>query len=178
MSAARWLICERSTRWAAALRILLEPHRSPARRGGISLNEVRTLQECTPRIREAAIALVFIEVTPTNVAHVLSWLADVSCSQPRRQYIALVDYQFEAFDTTTAGQRASFATSETVAALREAGAADVVFSPRQLKSILPVAKPVQQNATTPEFARAELGQSVEAWAWSLLPWQEAGRPVG
>jgi hypothetical protein len=178
MIAKRWLVCERTTRWTAALRILLEPHQSSARRGRVLLDEVRTLQECTSRTREISITLVFVEVTTTNVAQVLSWLADISCSMPRCQYIALVDHQFDLFDTVIAEQRANAATSETVAALREAGATDVVLSPRQLKSILPSANCVGQSASSPEFAGPEPGQSVEAWAWNLLPWQDEGRPVG
>jgi hypothetical protein len=177
MSTARWLVCERTSRWAAALRIALEQC-VPPKRASITLDEARTLKECTSKLRESSIRLTFVEVTPANLAQTLTWLAEKSCNHQRCTLIALVDYQFHVLDTATAADRFGIAIAEVVAALREAGAADVVLSPRQLKLVLPPISNDRRHMPLPESAGPELGQSVEAWAWSLLPWQDTGRPVG
>jgi hypothetical protein len=178
MITSRWLICERTGRWAAALRIALEQRPFGDRHAPVTLDEVRTLHDCASKLRETTRSLGFVEVKPRNLIHALAWLAEVSILHRRCAFVALLDYQFPTADIANSAATQGAVTSEIIAALREAGAADVVLSPRQLTSVLPQMLDLRPLTTLPPFAGPEPGQSVEAWAWSLLPWQDAGRPVG
>jgi hypothetical protein len=64
------------------------------------------------------------------------------------------------------------------AALREAGAQEVIYSPRRMNNILPLIELYLSKHAGNDFPLPKPHQSFENWAWSLLPWQDVRRPLG
>jgi hypothetical protein len=164
MITPHWIICERSSRWAAALRTALE-RQSTRDAATTPLDEVRNLADLSARLDEFPSSLVLVEVTLKNFDATLAWLAETIRRNPQVKAAVLLDHDF-------CGNQA-----EAAAALREAGAAEVVLSPRQLQPVLSLGQHFASKTRAAAHSLAA-NQSIEKWAWSLLPWQDARRPVG
>jgi hypothetical protein len=159
-----WIVCERSNRWAAAVRIALA-RQSPRDAVPQSLDEVRNLADLTTRLHEFPTSLVLLEVTLKNFDATLAWLSETTRRSSHMRAAALLDHGFS-------DNRVEVAT-----ALREAGAAEVVLSPRQMQPVLSLGHHFAsktRDAALPLTA----DQSIEKWAWGLLPWQDTRRPLG
>ena len=68
-----WITCEKSGRWAAALRIALE--RRKCALPGSRILETRSLAELDLAIKEHEAAFVLVEIRPESTADILSYLA-------------------------------------------------------------------------------------------------------
>ncbi len=131
------------------------------RRRAPRLHEVRSLAELMADLREPGNGLGLVEVDRANLAEVLELLGDrrhhFSC-----RLVALLDQTM----AETAGK------AQIIDALWQAGAAEVVESPRRLLGLLQL-----HNRLADEdgkvFSRPAVGQSLADWAWSKLPWQDA-----
>ena len=160
-----WIVCEESGHWAAALRVELARHMAA---GTISprIFEVRTLLELSAALNEHVAAIAFVEVRSDNLGQALELLTNGRW--PRTRFVAL-------FDQSVGGperENRPRAAWQTIAdALWEAGAAEVIASPRQLHSALKLAELhsatcAKRAVSTPDLA------AIAARAWASLPWQD------
>lgn len=175
MTTIHWIVYERSSRWTAALRTTLA-RQSPPDAAATPLDEVRNLADLTARLHEFPSSLVLLEVTLKNLDATLAWLADATRRSPQMKVVVLLDHGLSnGTDSARAANRDNQA--EVATALREAGAAEVVLSPRQLQPVLSLGRHFASK-TRGVAHPLTAAQSIEKWAWSLLPWQDARRPVG
>src|SRR5262245_5819094 len=121
-----WLICERTGRWAAALRVELS--RTRAHNSAHQIRETRSLAELEVAIQEQVPSFVLLETWPGNVDQVLSLLAKFASSRTR--FAALLEWG----DETTRNCQL------TTDALLEAGAVEVIDASRQLGSVVRIAE--------------------------------------
>jgi hypothetical protein len=139
----------------------IAPHNALACASGfdhVVISEVRSLAELNERIEEARNLVAFVEVTRTNLDALLSWLA----AQSHGSGCAVV-----------AGLDHDLKTTIVTTALREAGAMDIADSPRRLQSAIRVALSQTAAVHRSKPLKPAIGQSLQAWARSLLPWQAA-----
>jgi hypothetical protein len=156
MSRCPWIICERGSRWAPALRTALTKYAlKPA-----PIHEVRSLAELGERIDQRREAFVFIEVTSANFGAALSWLATRAGGASNCRFFAGLD-------------RSLVELSAVAAALREAGAIDVLKSPRQMQSAIRLGFRHGDGFQRAASCTWTEERTIEAWARSLLPWQAA-----
>jgi hypothetical protein len=158
MNCPRWIVCERTRRWASALLVAVErANVDPPPR----LIEVRTLNELPARLAAHPDSLVLVEVTATNLADVLPFIAERTARDPDAIFAAMLD-------------RDSFsdaARRDAIAALFEAGACECASSPRHLVDVLALAR--KHAALAASHLPQAADMPIDAWAWSLLPWQSA-----
>ena len=168
MTGGDWILCERSRRWASALRLALSrgDSRFPPRR----FNESRTLAQALLQLAAWPQSLVLIEVNSANLADVLDWLAATTPQFSAARFAALLDSEF--FAAPAAGSAAGASGGGEVRdILAEAGMSAAAISPRRLRDVLALAEKHALRVAQPATPLAD--QSFEAWAWSLLPWQDA-----
>jgi hypothetical protein len=168
MSRVEWIVCERSGRWAAAVRAALgrsawPPSNVPR------VYEVRQLGELRERLAERPDGLALVEAQRESFGDTLAWLAEAVRENRSAQFIALVDRgvwgSVEQGAVTRQRDRRL-----VVVALREAGAADVVTSPRQLGGLLALGERHASLRATERGGPAST-ISIAEWAWASLPWQ-------
>jgi hypothetical protein len=157
-----WIICERSTRWAAALRMSLMLD-SRLNGNSMRIHEVRSLPELTECLTNQPTSVVLIEVSPNNLEATLAWLAATTGREKHVTAVALLD--FDGADVMAD-------------ALREAGAMEVLQSPRQIRPVVTLGELHARRCQASAYGCPRSEPSIESWAWSLLPWQDAKRPVG
>ena len=140
MAVARFLMCERSGRWAVALRGVRRPD-DPR------MWETRSLDDCWRELEVSPRSMVAVEATLANVETLVRWMKRVESGFPRAHVIVLAQRELEC------GQWL----------LREAGARHVVFSPRDVRG---VARMVRRYlaATPPD------DDSTRQRIWRQLPW--------
>ncbi|HJQ79018.1 MAG TPA: hypothetical protein VJ828_03640 [Lacipirellulaceae bacterium] len=168
MSEIDLLVCERTGRWAAALRAgVARQARLNSREPRI--HEARSLEEFAKRLETWPLGLALLEVHLTTLSKRLSWLADHSRRFPRIRFVALLDDAL-GFAASREIKRPSSPSQNVVAALLEAGAADFAHSPRRLKHVFALA---ERHAAIAADANPQPNpaQSIADWAWSQLPWQ-------
>jgi hypothetical protein len=161
------VICEQQSRWAPALRTLV------LRRAGCTavshIEEVRSLSEFESRLAPRRFAVGLLEVSPSNCIEVLDWLGN-HCSGARRPAVVCVLHSF----SQIVGDNSAVAADEHAFisdALREAGAVDVLDSPRQLHAVLGLAGRFRVCRSRRDATNSE-NVSITEWAWSLVPWQD------
>lgn len=160
MKQAQWTICERSGRWAAAVRLAIQRANWPAT-AVPRLFEVRRLIELEMRLDTQSNDVVMLEIHRENFADVLPWLAIASKLHPHARWAASIDA-----DVAHRADREQLAD-----ALREAGASEVVHSPRQMQTILALGRwHAATQPLLPNSLPADL--PIMAWAWASLPWQD------
>jgi hypothetical protein len=170
MTATEWIVCERSSRWTAAIRTALARQARPPL-GAISLREVRSLADLNARISDRPNNLVLLEVAFANLDEVLAWMAESMRSSRNAHVVALLDTDL-AQPCRVGAFGAPHAWQDVVDAVQEAGALEVVQSPRHLHHVLRsfrklmIAHPPSQS-----------GHSLESWACGLLPWQDPPPPL-
>ena len=141
MAIARLIVCERTGSWAAALRRVLPG-------GELPLRETRSLDECAAELAAAPSSVVVLEVSPGNLEAVSRLLAEWNVSFPLARGLVV-----------TAGSL----SADDAQLLREAGAVDVVCSPRRLAPWSGVVR--RHSSRLP----AEAMDPVEQ-VWASLPW--------
>jgi hypothetical protein len=167
---ANWIVCERTRAWAAALRTSLA--RAGKAADGVTIHETRRLNQLTARLHETAADLALIEVTPENIDATLAWLADHQIQPSAAPVVALLDYAFT--NTLRPSQPGDHETCLAVTdVLREAGAADVVLSPRELEPVVKLGMQRLPQKSPARLSRPADNESIEQWALHQLPWQDA-----
>ena len=150
------LVCERTSRWASALRMELASvdllHR---------LRELRHLAELDAELDERPAALVAVEVRRGNFAELLAWLPAARRRHCRARFVALVDHSLLDHQC------------EVGDALVEAGVQASATSPRRLETIVAIGK---RHAATAE--KTDESAPLVTQVWASLPWQAAGSQVG
>jgi hypothetical protein len=162
VAAQKWVVCEESGRWVAALRIAFARWSKvqPTPR----LYEVRTLGELSTHLDEHGCDLMLIEVGRKNLADVLQLV--LRGERPLARFVALLE------DADRQRHRVVATAGEPVADLLwEAGATEVVESPRQLRGLLGLHSRLAA-ARGRVIGGADASQSFADWAWSTLPWQD------
>jgi len=149
MSRFEWLVCERTSRWASALRMSFSASNMPIR-----LREIRHLGELEPELAERPTCLAAIEFDRANFADALRRLPIIRQKFSRVRCVALLDRSLAE----------DFADVRDVVV--EAGAAAVAASPRRLDAILALGERHAATAETP----AE-NMPLVAQVWASLPWQ-------
>ncbi|HEY3395604.1 MAG TPA: hypothetical protein VGK58_23080 [Lacipirellulaceae bacterium] len=168
MSEIDLLVCERTGRWAAALRVGI------ARQARISsrqprIYEARSLEELAEGLETRPLGLALLEVHLSTLGKLLSWLADRSLRFPKVRFVALLDHALGIAESREIKKR-SGPSQDAVDALLEAGAADFAHSPRRLQHVFALAE--RQAAIAAGANRQpNPAQSIAGWAWSQLPWQ-------
>ena len=117
------IICEKSGRWALALRASL--------RGSVRLVETRAVTHCYGALQAAPTSLVALEITGKSLGPAMDFVARVHQNFPAARVVALLDQSAES----------------AAALLREAGLADVFHSPQQADAIARLAQ--RHAALTP-----------------------------
>jgi hypothetical protein len=168
MNDGDWIICERTGRWAAALRA------GAARRLSLKgqatrIYEVRSLDELAERLIAKPQILALLEVHAANLGKLLQWLAQNSPRFPRARFVALLDRMLTATSECDSGQPSGEAEA-VVAALLEAGAAEIAVSPRRLQHIFALADTHALSVRSSSRPLTE-PHSIADWARSQLPWQ-------
>lgn len=168
MSGGDWIVCEQSNRWAAALRLLLvSQSRVEGRR--YRLREVRTLAELAASLSEQQVPLVGIEAGRANLGDVLAWLAMAEMEFANVRIVALLDYSLQP-DPWASGEARLNQLSDVTDALREAGAAMVITSPRRLGPFVELGlRPT--GPRRPLRAANDAEMSLTSRVWASLPWQ-------
>jgi hypothetical protein len=150
------IVCERTSRWASALRMELASVDLPHR-----LRELRHLAELDAELDERPGALVAVEVRRGNFAELLAWLPAARRRHCRARYVALVD------DSLLDHQ------SEVGDALVEAGVQAIATSPRRLETIVAIG---MRHAAT--AGKTDENAPLATQVWASLPWQAGGSQVG
>ena len=168
MNDSDWIVCERSNRWAAALRLVLDgQNRVDGRRR--RLREVRTLADLAASLTEGQMCLACIEVRPASLGDVLAWLAKAEQEFGETRFVALLDYSLQP-DPWAAVESRLNKLGDLSDALVEASAALVVTSPRRLDPCIELgrrpAKHLQPRRTSDD---AEM--TLTSRVWASLPWQ-------
>ncbi len=174
MSSYEWIVCERRGVWAVGLRMAIA-RRASGTIGAPRIYEVRSLEGLNERLAAKPDSLALVELHPGNISQVLSWSVKLATLHRQARFIGLVDRSLQSPDDRY-GTSSSTQHSRLVEVLLEAGAVEIVSSPRQLPRILSTAF---KHAEIWETRRRTTGlhQTITDWAWSLLPWQTDERPI-
>ncbi len=136
------IVCEKSNRWAIALRSVLASSRIP-------VVETRSWPDAWHALQEVPRSVVAIELRRGNLVEIVRGLVLMRCDAPQAAAIVLGD--------------PSLASAEWT--LREAGAVHFVTSPRNLT---PVASLVLRLLTTAELPSPNEREAI----WERLPWKK------
>jgi hypothetical protein len=164
VSTHHWIVCERSNRWSAALRVALTRQRGQSA-GTVALLQLRGLDELSAELVKFPKSLALVETTSKNFDATLTWLGETTRRTRHSAIIALLDNNVTS-------------RADVTDALREAGAAEVAYSPRELQPALRLAMRHFSKMQVGVGLQIPADQPLADWAWSLLPWQDARRPVG
>ena len=145
MSDARVIVCEKTGRWATALR--------RAFRGlQLRVTETRSLTACWQELEQCPTSLVALEFVPDNREAILRRLLDLHSRYRWAQAIVLAERGSEPFEWI----------------LREAGAIHVLFSPRSLAA---TARLARRHAHSVPRADIDIREAV----WRRLPFAVGAR---
>jgi hypothetical protein len=160
-----WVVCESTGRWTAALRTMFA-RQLKRRTAGVRLYEVRRLAELAARLDESSSIFGLIEVRRDNFGEVLEFLGRAG-QQSKQQFVALLGSDLR----LSLGKQAQHGESSPIDAIWEAGAADVIRSPRLLSGLFVWAG--CQTASFPIWMddRVTTDDSIGAHAWAALPWK-------
>jgi hypothetical protein len=169
MKPGPWIVCERTSHWAAGVRTTAARHATTVQ-PTTRIVEVRTLGELSQRLDEQPTSLALVEVNEGNLANVLAWLTDAQGTYPHARFVALLDNLLSAHEESWPVAQAGKG-HDVISALLEAGAVDVADSPRHLHSFLAIAERHRALVATNKGPSAENLPLLE-WARTLLPWQD------
>jgi hypothetical protein len=149
VSRVELMVCERTSRWASALRMALAGAGEPCH-----LRETRRLAELDAELAERPASIVAIEVHRDNLANVLDWLSKARQHFSQRRFVALADQSLAADWDAVAD------------ALNEVGVDALAASPRRLDAVLDLAR---LQAKSPSIVDESVPLTARVWA--SLPWQ-------
>jgi hypothetical protein len=147
MPDCRLIVCEKSSRWAAALRGAVGAERP-------RVVETRSIPGCEEALAESPAALVAVETTVTNLPSVVEFIAHLNERFPRAKVVALL-----AEEVAGAG-----------ALLREAGAIDAVCSVIETPRVASLAQRQLQQQPRRESEPSE-------FVADCMPWPSAATPT-
>jgi hypothetical protein len=149
MSRIEIIVCERTSRWASALRMELALGNLPHR-----LRELRHLAELDAELVERPTALVAVEVRRGSFVELLAWLSAARARHGKARFAALLDH-------TLADHQ-----DEVGAALVEAGVQAIATSPRRLEGLVAFGE-----RHTAAAQKTDENASLVSQVWASLPWQ-------
>jgi hypothetical protein len=169
MNENEWIVCERTSRWAAAIRVAAARQPSTAV-SARRIYEVRTLDDLAEHLRVRPASLALVEVHTGNLGSVMLWVATCTQRFPRACFVGL----FDGMTHLRSNSRSVSASDakDAIDALIEAGAAEIATSPRHLQHIFSLAAK-HDAAVANSQQRSEEPPSIANWAWSLLPWKRS-----
>jgi hypothetical protein len=141
MPHAKIIFCEKSGRWAAALRRALGE-------GAVPICETRSLEQCEEALRAGPSSLVAVEATAKTLEPLLALIARGGQTDPFARFVALLDADLDRVEPL----------------LREAGAVDVLHSLREAPTL---ARLAQRHLTLVPQANRTLGEAIA----ERLPWK-------
>jgi len=144
-AAARLIVCERSGRWAVALRRELDAD-------PIRVYETRSLKDCWNMLAEAPASFVLVEWTPRIAEALLDRMARLPRDFPLARVAVVADRCLARYEWL----------------IREAGAVHFTCSPRQLGPVTRLACRHLAQVPTPP-------QTITQRIWAGLPWKDAPR---
>jgi hypothetical protein len=147
MQPAGLIVCERTRRWTAALRLTLRESGDPPR---VALRQTRALAEADDALKQAPGSVVAVEVAAESLGETLRWIAQLERGDRAARAVALAAPDVLRHEW----------------ALREAGAALVLSSPRRAQSLIDLLAwhlPRVPPPTTSDLERI----------WNTLPWNES-----
>lgn len=168
LAAQKWVVCEESGRWTAALRMAFA--RLPEVRSAPRLYEVRSLGELSTYSDENRCDLTLIEVGRENLTETIQLL--IRRGSRLSQFVGLLKESVPQQRHAAAPIHGEPGSQPIADLLWEAGAADVLESPRQLQGLLSLHSRLDA-ARSPILGSFAERQSFPDWAWSTLPWQDA-----
>lgn len=137
---AKLIVCEKTGRWAVALRQVLAAESLP-------VFETRSLPDCWEELAASPASFIALEATTANVQRVAEWIVGLRQDFPAARTVVLADRKLQSCETL----------------LREAGAIQVLYSPRELAS---VSKLIGRHiALVPQKSQTPREQ-----IWDRLPW--------
>jgi hypothetical protein len=139
--AARLIVCERTGRWAVALRRELAE-------AGVPVCETRSLADCWAALAEAPGSFVVAELTTANVVGLLARMARQQRDFPLARLAVVAERRLSLYEWF----------------MREAGAVHFTCSPRQLGPLARLACRHLAQAPAPP-------QSLNERLWAALPWK-------
>lgn len=144
--AARLIVCERTGRWAIALRRELGE-------AGVPVSEARSLADCWDALAEAPGSFAIVELSVANADSLLGRLARLEHDFPLARIAVVAERGLAAYEWL----------------MREAGAVHFTCSPRRLGRLAQLA--CRHLAVSPAPP-----QSLGGRLWEALPWKrEEGR---
>ena len=111
------IVCEKTGRWAAALRGSLRQDR-------VSFVETRSLSQCAEALRASPVSLVAVEVTAPSLEPAASFIARACRSCPAARIVVLLDAEVNSAQPL----------------LREAGAVEVLLSVGEMPALARLAR--------------------------------------
>lgn len=144
MSEASLILCEKSSRWAAAFRRELRKGRSQP---GLRITQTRSLPQCQRELEAAPYSIAALEATPQNLVAVAKSLASWRELFPHARFIALAQRGLEPHELL----------------LREMGATHVTCSPR---SPAPLLRVIRRHLARAPPQQLTLDEAI----WNRLPW--------
>ncbi|MGE3640208.1 MAG: hypothetical protein AB7G28_16765 [Pirellulales bacterium] len=151
MSRVEWIVCERTTRWASALRRALA---AAAGDEPVRLRELRSMTELDAELVARPHAFAAIEIHRGNFGALVAWLSEARERHAGATRAVLVDRSM-ARDI-----------DPIVAVLLEASAQAVATSPRKLESLVAMSQRGSKIS-----ANMPTGDSFVDEVWTSLPWQ-------
>jgi hypothetical protein len=145
MAMARLVVCEKTSRWAVALRRELASQ-------SVRVYESRSLTDCRRELEQSPASVIALEITPGNAASAGEWIERVSREFPKARFLVLGASEVRLWEWW----------------MREAGAIAAAFSPRELAPIVKMAR--RHLAAAPE---EEL--SFREQVRRRMPWPAADR---
>jgi hypothetical protein len=162
-----WIICETTGRWAAALRIAIaHPKKHANAKMPRRICEVRSLKHFQSAIGEEPFALGLVEARLENLADIFELLS--SERRPPTPIAALLHDSLERNANSENGPSIQYQAPKD--ALREAGALEVIDSPRRISELLGLAECLA--ATSSLLSAAGRQASFAERAWAAVPWQD------
>ncbi len=141
--AARLIVCERSARWALALRRQLAA-------AEVSVHETRNLAQCWDMLAEHPASFLVIELSLANADALLGRLVALRRHAAGAAVAVVADRSLQAWQWL----------------LREAGAIHFVTSPREVAPLIGIACRHLAQAAQPPTNR-------DQQIWASLPWKQA-----
>jgi ActR/RegA family two-component response regulator len=141
-AAARLIVCERTGRWAVALRRELAD-------AGVRVHEARAVADAWQMLAESPGSFLVVELTAANAEGLLRRLTRLERDFPLTRVAVVADRALAAYEWL----------------LREAGAVHFTCSPRRLR---PLAEAACRHLAQVPAPQQSLGERI----WATLPWKE------